>query len=128
MPKQEFSLPQWEPFLGNHTGRGTVRVQVSTAEGAFPVPDARVDVAVVVRGVTVPLYKEQTDQSGIVHGLVLPAAPLSASQSPATADGSATVYLVSVRHPRFYAIIDRPVDVFDTIETVLPADLEPLAE
>ena len=128
MPKQEFSLPQWEPFLTTHPGRGTLRVQVSTAEGAFPVPDAAVEVTVVVRGVTVPLYKAISDRSGIVQGLVLPAAPLSASQNPATADGSATVYQVSVRHPRFFAIVDRPIDVFDTIETILPADLEPLME
>lgn len=128
MPKQEFFLPQWEPFLGSHTGRGTVRVQVSTAEGAFPVPNAAVEVVTVVQGVTVPLYRQFSDPSGIVRGLTLPAAPLSASQDPATADGSATVYLVSVRHPNFIAIVDRPVDVYDTIETILPADLSPLME
>ena len=128
MPKQEFSLPQWEPFLGSHTGRGTVRVQVSTAGGAFPVPGAAVEVAAVVRGVTVPLYRQRSDQSGIVRGLTLPAAPLSVSQNPATAENSATVYLVSVRHPNFIAIIDRPVDVYDTIETILPAELQPLME
>ena len=127
MPKQEFSLPQWEPFLANHTGRGTMRVQVSTAEGTFPVPDALVVVKAAVRGAVVPLYRQVTDQSGIVQDLVLPAMPFAAAQNPATAGRSATVYLVSIRHPRYVAVVDRPVDIYDTIETILPADLEPLA-
>ena len=126
MPKQEFSLPQWEPFLTNHPGRGTLRVQVSTAEGTFPVAKAQVEVSVRVQGVAVLLYRQESDESGIVQGLVLPAMPLSASQNPNTAASSATVYRVTIRHPSFTAILDRPVDIYDTIETILPADLEPL--
>ena len=70
MPKQEFSLPQWEPFLSGHPGRGTVRVQVSTAEGAFPVTGARVEVSAKVQGIAILLYRQMTDESGIVQGLV----------------------------------------------------------
>ena len=46
MATQEFSLQQLQPFLEGNPGRGTLRVQVSTARGAFPVNRAVVEVAV----------------------------------------------------------------------------------
>ena len=73
MATQEFSLQQLQPFLEGNPGRGTLRVQVSTARGAFPVNRAVVEVAVMLGGARVLLYRKRTDSSGIADGFTLPA-------------------------------------------------------
>ena len=85
MANQDFSLQQLQPFLDGNPERGTLRVQVSTALGAFPVNRALVEVAVMLGGGRVPLYRRRTDSSGIADGFILPAKPFYESQSPSTA-------------------------------------------
>ena len=65
MATQDFSLQQLQPFLEGNPERGVLRVQVSTALGAFPVNRALVEVAVMLGGGRVPLYRRRTDSSGI---------------------------------------------------------------
>lgn len=52
MATQDFSLQQLQPFLEGNPERGVLRVQVSTALGAFPVNRALVEVAVMKVGTT----------------------------------------------------------------------------
>ena len=118
-------MQQLEPFLARHPGRGTLRVQVSTGQGTFPVPQALVEVSVVAGGQRLPLYQLRTNESGIVEDLALPAQAKSVSQNEETARGSATLYTVSVSHPGFLPLLDRTVALFDGIQTILPANLEP---
>ena len=68
----------------------------------------------------------QTDESGIVQGIALPALPAAWSQAPDTASISGTGYLVSVRHPLFVPQEDREVTVYARIESILPVMLEPV--
>ena len=75
MTTQPFSPPQQE--------FGTLRLQVSTALGAFPVPNATIEVLSENGGAL--LYRGITDQSGIADGLALPAKPREASQNAVTA-------------------------------------------
>lgn len=126
MEQQEFSLEQLGPYLGDNPGRGTLRVQVFTAFGAFPVPGATVTVDANVDGTTLPLYRKTTDQSGVAEGFVLPAKPRLDSQRENTANGSSTLYTVSVTHPGYRGLNNRPVVVYDGVETLLPVMLEPI--
>lgn len=126
MASQDFSLRQLQPFLDSNPDRGTLRVQVSTAAGTFPIPQAMVEVAVIVGSGRVPLYRRRTDSSGIVDGFVLPAQPLYASQRPGTAGSSAVDYTVSVTHPAYEDVTDLPTEVFTGIKTILPVVLTPL--
>ena len=64
MAAQEFSLQQLQPFLEGNPERGSLRVQVSTAYGAFPVNRALVEVAVMLNGARVLLYRKRTDSGG----------------------------------------------------------------
>ncbi len=125
MANQDFSLQQLQPFLDGNPERGTLRVQVSTALGAFPVSHALVEVAVMLGGGHVPLYRRRTDSSGIADGFILPAKPFYESQSPSTAAESMTNYVVSVTHPGYESVSDLPVDVFVGTKTILPVVLTP---
>ena len=125
MATQEFSLQQLQPFLEGNPGRGSLRVQVSTAHGAFPVNQAAVEVAVVLNGARVLLYRKRTDSSGIADGFILPAKPFYESQSPGTAGNSMANYVVSVSHPNYQTVTDLPAGVFIGTKTILPVMLTP---
>ena len=112
---------QW--FLDAHPERGTLRVQVSTGRGLFPVEGARVEVYRNFGPERTVFYEGVTDASGIVEDIRLPALPAGWSQSAETAGISGTVYQVSVRHPQHGAVEGRPVTVFPRIETVLAVSL-----
>lgn len=116
----------YESFLRSHPGRGSLKVQVSTARGTFPVPGAVVEVSRELDGVNQVLYKKTTDSSGIAERMPLPAQPVGNSRRESTARGSGTQYQVSVFHPLFRPLIGTTVEVYDGIETILPVALEPL--
>ena len=99
-------------FLQAHPDQGSLRVQVASGGGTFPVAGARVEV-----------YRRF---GGIVQGIALPALPAAWSQAPDTASISGTDYLVSVRHPMFVPQEDREVTVYARIESILPVMLEPV--
>lgn len=111
-------------FLLAHPGRGTLKVQVTTGDGSFPVSQARVEVMRRFGDDYRLLFKNVTDISGISDNMVLPALPASYSQTAATASSSDTEYTVSVYHPS-YIPFEMPVAVYDGIETILPVALEP---
>ena len=88
---------QW--FLDAHPERGSVRVQVSTGRGLFPVEGARVEIYRRLGPEPTVFYEGVTDASGIAEDIRLPALPAGWSQSAETAGISGTVYQVSARHP-----------------------------
>ena len=112
---------QW--FLDAHPERGSVRVQVSTGRGLFPVEGARVEIYRRLGTEPMVFYEGVTDASGIAEDIRLPALPAGWSQSAETAGISGTVYQVSVRHPQHSTVEGRPVTVFPRIETVLAVSL-----
>ena len=117
--------PEYLTYIDEYTGRGTLKIQVSVADGSFPLKGAAVNVAKLLNGHRYLLYSDTTDLSGIVNELVLPALPREDSLKPETANGGAE-YLVSIFHPSFKDIIDCPVTVYDKVETIFPASPEPL--
>ena len=123
---QDFSLDHLGSFLSSHPGRGTMRIQVSTADGAFPVPDAVVAVSAVIDGTPLPIYRRKTNQSGIVDDLILPAKSRSVSQNEKTASQSGTLYTVTVTRPGFRPLTDKRVVIYDGVETIFPAALRPV--
>ena len=113
---------QW--FMDAHPERGTLRVQVSTGRGLFPVEGARVEIYRRLGPEPTVFYEGVTDASGIVEDIRLPALPAGWSQSAETAGISGTAYQVAVRHPQYGTVEGRPVTVFPRIETILAVSLE----
>ena len=125
LPMQADPEDAYELFLQEHPGRGTLRVQVSTAGGTFPVPQAVVEVSRVFGGVRRTLYRAFTNQSGIVDQLILPALPAAYSQQESTAIDSGTQYQVSVSRADFIPLSDKTIEVYDRVDTILPVALRP---
>lgn len=119
--------PEFENFINSNPGRGSLKIQVSTANQSFPVKNVFVDVALVENGVRYSIYQDVTDSSGIVNEIVLPSCSGTENNSPETAGKSDATYLVSAFHPGFEEIVDFPVTIQDRTETILPIALEPLS-
>ena len=118
--------PEFERYINEHRGRGSLKVQISAANQSFPVKNVFVDVAVISDGMRYSLYHDVTDSSGIVNEIVLPSCLGSMNNSPETAGKSDVTYLVSAFHPAFEEVVDYPDTIQDRIETILPIALEPL--
>lgn len=117
--------PEYEEFIKDYPGRGSLKVQTSVAKDAFPIKDVFVDVALIYKGNRYSIYHDVTDSSGIVNEIVLPSRLTAATQSPETAKKGEPVYLVSVFHPGFEEVVDCPVTIYDRTETILPISLNP---
>ena len=117
--------PEYEAYIRQYPGRGTLKVQLSVARGAYPIKNAMVDVAQLYDGVRYSLYNDVTDISGIVDNMVLPARSI---ESTLNFDGMLpeAEYIVTVFHPDFQEITDCRVIIHDRIETILPISLVPL--
>ena len=118
---------EYEEYIRSYPGRGTLKVQISVARGAFPLKNVLVDVSQIYNGVRYSLYHDVTDSSGIVNEIVLPSCAAADNNSPETAGKNDVTYLVSVYHPAFKEVVDFPVTVQDRVETILPVALEPLS-
>ena len=115
----------YERFLREHTGSGTLKIQVTAAEALFPLDNTIVEIKKNYGGQEMLFYKDTTDISGILEGLTLPTLPTEFSQSSVTAPESGTEYLVSVYNPSFVEKDNLPIKIYDKIETILPIILQP---
>ena len=115
------SRQQLADFFREHPGQGRLRVQISTGRGSFPVGGARVEVTRDLNGGRQVFYRADSDRSGIVTGITLPA--LAGSDR-----AGGTEYQVWVEHPTYLPVTGREIQVYPGVETVLPVDLQPRTE
>ena len=118
--------PEYEEYIRQYPGRGTLKVQLSVARGAYPIKNAMVDVAQLYNGVRYSLYNDVTDISGIVDNMVLPARSIESTLNFDAGMLPEAEYLITVFHPDFREVTDCRVVVHDRIETILPISLIPL--
>ena len=115
-------------FRSAHPEQGSLRVQVSAAQGIFPIPGAAVEVYRDFGAVRETFYSGMTDSSGIADRILLPALPASLGLSSDTAGISGTAYTVAVSHPDYHCPDHQQVLVVPRIESVLAVTLPPQRE
>lgn len=117
---------EYEEYIREYPGRGTLKVQISVARGAFPLKNVLVDVSQVWQGVRYSLYNDVTDISGIVDNMVLPARSIESTLNFEDSQIPEAEYLVTIFHPDFQELTDCSVIIHDKTETILPISLVPL--
>lgn len=115
-----------EDFISEHSGTGTLKIQVAAARGAFPIENAKVIIDRRTENERIVLYEKTSDSSGIVDDIILPALPAVFSQTESTAENSGTVYYVSVNHPSYLPVDSVRIKIYDAVNTILPIVLEPI--
>lgn len=110
------------------SGQGYLQIEVTTASGAVPVRDATVIITEQTDGLDSLIGMVITDENGTTPIVPLAAPPQSFSESPDPAERPYSEYNISVYKKGFYSIPKLTVPVFDTIKSIQPVSVIPLAE
>ena len=119
------TFPTREAFLQANASYGYLRVQASVAQQAYPVQNARVEISKTFSGDKFVFFDTQTDASGIVPRVTLPAPDRDLSSAPSALQPYAT-YDIFVSHPNFTDVYVPNCIVFATIETIQQIRMVPL--
>ena len=117
-----------EDYEQHNSAEGMLYVVASTADSAYPVPDARVIISSEIDGKPNLNYILKTDESGITPTVTLPAPPASLSQTPGNAKPYA-IYDVRIQAAGYFREEAKEVPVFAGITSrqVFPMIPLPLA-
>ncbi len=109
-------------------GTGYLQVEVTTGDGAMPVQQAVVIVTQEINGQQFLVTMKQTDRSGATELIPLPAPSASFSEAPDPSEKPFSEYTVTVYKKNFYTVPEVTVPIFDTVKSIQPVALIPLAE
>ncbi|MDE6729468.1 MAG: hypothetical protein K2J71_01670 [Oscillospiraceae bacterium] len=117
-----------EAYEKHNSAEGMLYVVASTADSAYPVPNARVIISSEIDGKTNLNYILRTDESGITPTVTLPAPPASLSQTPGNTKPYA-VYDIRIHAAGYFREEAKEVPVFAGITSrqVFPMIPLPLA-
>lgn len=111
-------------FIKNNPQSGSLRVQVSAANEAFPIPNARVTVVLELLNGPREMYDGLTDINGIIDNIKLPAPDSEMSQSPSSSGVLPySTYTTYVEHPDFVKEKFTNVPVFSGIKSIQGVEL-----
>jgi len=114
--------PDMDQFLAENTEQGVLRVQAFRGRQAIPVPGVRVTVLCPLAGGDVVLFQGETDESGILDPIYLPAPQAAQSLSPGGREPGAS-YTLLAEVPGFVPFRGT-VMIFPGIKTVQPIQLQ----
>ena len=117
-------FPSEEAFMQQNPESGFLRVQVFAANQAFPIPNATVVVSKRFPAEDCVFFRTQTDASGIMNRITLPAPDRQLADAPSAMQPYAT-YDIVVTHPLFTEVRLADVAVFDSVETVQNVEMIP---
>ncbi len=120
---EEYST--FDEFLQENQKIGKLRVQAFASNQAFPIANAKITVSKQF-GENKHIFAEKyTDIDGIVQNISL---PTKAKELSLSAGGEIpfSTYMVEVMHPKFRPQIYENVPIFDSIESLQPAAMQPL--
>ena len=109
-------------------GTGYLQVEVTTGDGAVPVPKAAIIVTQKLGGQSYLVTMKLTDRSGATDIIPLPAPLAEFSEAPDPSERPFSEYNVTVYKKGFYTVPEVTVPIFDTVKSIQPVPLIPLAE
>ena len=120
-PLQDFPVQNetYAAFRGYNTQSGFLRVQAFAGPQTIPVQGAQVLVTRDFTDGTRRFAAGQTDESGVLDGIVLPAPPGALAQNPGGTVPYA-LYDIRVSHPDYRTEIYKQVPVFEGVKSIQP--------
>lgn len=116
----------YSTFIKNNSGRGYLKVIVSTASEAVPIVDAEVVVYQDIENYRVIFYRGRTDSSGIIDNIELPS-PNSVTFGSLEVPEYA-IYKLDIKANGYVDIYDYIVGVFSNIKVIQNVNLEPVVK
>ena len=103
-------------FKKDNPEKGTLRVQAFRGNKVLPVANVYVKVSKVLDGKPYVFFEGETDASGIIDPIILPAPPKAFSLDPSSERKAAT-YLLQAEHPQFLPI-EKEVCIYPDIKSI----------
>ncbi len=123
---QNDEFPEDNP--NDMSGQGYLQVEVTTASRAVPVQDATVIITESVNGMDSLIGMAVTDENGGTPIIPLSAPLKSFSESPDPSERPYSEYNIRVYKQGFYTVPQLTVPIFDSIKSIQPVSMIPLAE
>lgn len=118
----------YEDFEKQNTGRGTMIFQISTAQGALPIENAKCVLTKKFGGIIHEIKALLTNESGKTEPLLLPAPPRSLSQQYETQIQPFALYDATVTRDGFIDVVLKDIPIFDGVQSVQRVSLLPSGE
>lgn len=109
------SRPELEAFLAQNPEKGYLRVQAFRGQQVLPVQGVHVVVSRMFDGQQYIFFEGDTDQSGIIDGVTLPASPRDRSLKPGEPQPSAAYDLTATYSK--YQDLKTTVDIYQNVKT-----------
>ena len=119
MKKVMFDSEQHPDFTYENNGVGTVKVQVSAANQAFPLEGIEIEISKEINGDEVVFFTGKTNSSGIIDDIYLPAKKGGKNIESAN-DIIYTTYIITATNPKTDAIKKNDIAVFDGMKIIQP--------
>ena len=106
-------------FVGENSGKGTLKIQAFTANQAYPLKDVKIEVFKDVNGQKVLFFSGITDDSGIIDDIVLPTKPGIVDVNSVD-DIVYTNYDVIATYPKSNVRREYEISIFDNLKVIQP--------
>lgn len=117
--EEEFNSEKYADYLENNPGSGLLRIQVYTANQAFPLEGVEVKVYKEIDGKRVVFFTGVTDSSGIIDNINLPTKEVKKEVESAS-DITSTDYTIEARYPKTDVTQDYVVSIYDDLKVIQP--------
>lgn len=112
---------EMDAYLEKNCEQGVLRVQAFQGRQAIPIEGVAVTVRCPIGGDQMIFFQGQTDSSGVIDPILLPAPKPETSLSPGQ-DGPCSEYEVVAEHPSFDTLTTH-IMVFPGIKTIQPLQM-----
>ena len=108
----------FEAFIAENSGMGSLKLQAFRGEQAFPVSGVSARISRKIGDSYYIFFEGETDESGIIDGIELPAPPVENSTEYGRPN-KAAIYILSAKK-KGYDTIEREIEIYDKIKTIQP--------
>ena len=118
----------YDAFIQRTPGRGSIKIQASMGNQAYPVPGVKITISKDFTDGTHIFHTAETDEDGIVDDLMLPAPASADSQQPDESQNPINpfaVYTIFAEKDGFRPEEYIQVPVFDGVKSIQPVRLIP---
>ena len=117
--EEEFNSKKYGDYLKNNPGLGLLRIQVFTANQAFPLQDVEIKVYKDIDGTRVVFYSGVTNSSGIIDNINLPTKEVK-KEVESAADIKSTDYVIEAGYPKTDVTQEYVVSIYDYLKVIQP--------
>lgn len=121
------NLPEYQDFINENPSVGTVKVQVFTAYGAIPVPDTAILITKVIGNYNVVFFQGDTDSSGIIDNIELPAPAAVPISNPDVVPGY-TLYDMTAIHEGYETLKRYSIAMFGDVKIIQYVKMTPVVD